>query len=106
LEPEYFPRRYRFVKRSKAFAEHLAPVDSYISKEAHKMSETTPHDRSDDVSDELRDTRDDASRAADRAKDEVAEGADRVKDGVSDVADKVSDTVEDMIPGDSDRDGH
>jgi hypothetical protein len=32
------------------------------------MSETVPHDRSDEVSDELRDTRDDASRAADRTK--------------------------------------
>jgi hypothetical protein len=63
------------------------------------MSETTPNDRTDDVSDELRDTGDDVSRGADRAKDEVAEGADRVKDGVRDAADKVSDTVEDMIPG-------
>ena len=77
-----------------------------LFKEARQMSEPVPHDRSDEVSDELRDTRDEAARIAERAKNEAAEGIDRAEDGVSDVADKVSDTVEDMIPGDSDRDGH
>jgi gas vesicle protein len=93
----------RFGRRSLGYT---CSTQVLLFKEARQMSEPVPHDRSDEVSDELRDTRDDASRAVDRTKDEVAEGADRVKDGVSDVADKVSDTVEDMIPGDSDRDGH
>jgi hypothetical protein len=81
-------------------------LDPSLFQGGTNVSEPPTNERSDDVSDELRETRDDASRAAERTDDEVAEGADRLKDGVSDAADKVSDAVEDVIPGDSDRDGH
>jgi len=70
------------------------------------MSETVPHDKTDGVADDVRDSGDEASARAERAKNEAGDGIDRVKDEARDAADEVSDAVEDMIPGDSDRDGH
>jgi hypothetical protein len=71
-----------------------------------EMTDTVPHDKSEELSDEVRDARDEAARVAERAKNEAGDGADRAKADAEDVADKVSDAVEDLIPGDSDRDGH
>jgi hypothetical protein len=84
---------------------YICSTNHHLLEES-EMTDTVPHDKTEDLSDEVRDARDEASRVAERAKNETREGADRVKDDADDVADKVSDAVEDVIPGDSDHDGH